>query len=1276
MKNGIIFLLMVAVFPQTLHAATTIQRPGVSRDAEIVSVRGDSSARLMPQEAWEPAVAQQTLTAGDSIKTGAYGKLDLLFIDGTQVKVNHKTLLVIKEVRKPSSSKGTTLGLQNGEIWSRAKSTPHSLKIVTPSATAAIRGTDWDISVDDSGTSNLVVLKGTVELANEMGSVTVLAGESARAESGKPPVKMVLVRPKERVQWISSFTFDVPRMVVYSPSRTIDATSIAELKLAVVRNPADSASREHLAGLLYNSRQLDESLEQFNELLRIEPSNATALTFTGMILLDRGDADGAAARFAKVPKSSDGKFAAEATLGLAGAALQKNNLPRAEVLLAGLPRNTAPAVAGIALASFRAFLGEFAPAVELCREFALRYPGDERFPVLTAEIMLAMDDAPQALAQIEKALAVNPDSSAAHAVRGRYFYLDGKGREAESAYRASLARDPFNSGGLSELGRLLMERGEYEEAKRLLDRVVGQSSSWHSGWSRRGQLLNWLDDLRGAARDFRTAVELNPSDYESLDGLGYQALKEGRPRDAIEMFLKAGTIEPKFAQPHIFLAIAHYQLDEVDRALEELRLAESLDPRDPLPHLIAYIIYSDTYRPFQSIHEAKRALELMPNLKSINPVEKTQEGISNLGASLLGLGMTEWATSYAEESFDPFDASGYFFVSKKYDSNPLVYVSENVQGFLMDPLAIGQHYRYQDIVARPYNNLRVNTTIADEGGSFTHIHKATQQGFVRDPIDVRYLLDYERTDRDGFRKNGFQRDNTLTYAFGARPDFKNGMFLYGGLRDRKYGDPGPDRAEYEANDTNRLLAFEIDAGYNYRLGNKNNLLFNFRYSLTTMNYTNPDPNGSGLNDAQLSLITAFGLDGARSYLNQGVFDFTNESVLQGPWSSPYYGTDSTGIARTRAAQIGAVPVSANIPGSIDPNSSVSRKGVREGYNYQLKHLFQLGEQHQISWGAEYSPIHFKVSSTYASSMAGAAIFREDYLLWGGLGVPTGWLTIPAMHIENYDLTLNQDSTYVGAYVNDRWKPFERLLIDAGLFYEYFSNRLNTNRDFNPRLGIALKLHRDHIIRGAYQKRTLEAFDMTLAPVTTAGLFFDWIQLYPGSRVTDYQATLESRWNDRLFTSVGYEIRDYKNPDFEFNLYSKRNRAEIVTAAANAILTDSLGFYVRYKHTDSKNHDEPSFGKTTPLVPKHSLAAGVVFVSPRHYKVALSTNYVAGQYGDDANNYRMPDFFTTDLSASWEPLRKRVLLSLDLKNIFDRKYESEMLRPAAGRSVFLKMEYRF
>ena len=71
---------------------------------------------------------------------------------------------------------------RKGTVWARAARGGGSLTIDTPAAAAAIRGTDWSLTVNGDRTA-LIVMEGTVELANPQGSVTVRQGEAAVADS-------------------------------------------------------------------------------------------------------------------------------------------------------------------------------------------------------------------------------------------------------------------------------------------------------------------------------------------------------------------------------------------------------------------------------------------------------------------------------------------------------------------------------------------------------------------------------------------------------------------------------------------------------------------------------------------------------------------------------------------------------------------------------------------------------------------------------------------------------------------------------------------------------------------------------------------------------------------------------------------------------------------------------------------------------------------------------------------------------------------------------------
>lgn len=132
----------------------------------------------------------------DAIKT-LQGKLGITFEDETKVQVNENSKLVIDDFVYDPKSKSGKLGAKialgtvryaSGQI---AKNSPQNVALNTPSATVAVRGTDFTATVDELGESTIILLPscpndrptrtvkdiesncktGTIEVTNDVGSV-------------------------------------------------------------------------------------------------------------------------------------------------------------------------------------------------------------------------------------------------------------------------------------------------------------------------------------------------------------------------------------------------------------------------------------------------------------------------------------------------------------------------------------------------------------------------------------------------------------------------------------------------------------------------------------------------------------------------------------------------------------------------------------------------------------------------------------------------------------------------------------------------------------------------------------------------------------------------------------------------------------------------------------------------------------------------------------------------------------------------------------------------
>ena len=108
----------------------------------LVSFNGDVGYRSTPAQKWQIAQDDQVLAAGSQIKTAAVSSANILFPDGTQIKLAESSELTIRAA-KPRSKKAlssTDLLLSRGKLWGRAKDQPDQLSVSTPTATAAVRG--------------------------------------------------------------------------------------------------------------------------------------------------------------------------------------------------------------------------------------------------------------------------------------------------------------------------------------------------------------------------------------------------------------------------------------------------------------------------------------------------------------------------------------------------------------------------------------------------------------------------------------------------------------------------------------------------------------------------------------------------------------------------------------------------------------------------------------------------------------------------------------------------------------------------------------------------------------------------------------------------------------------------------------------------------------------------------------------------------------------------------------------------------------------------------
>jgi hypothetical protein len=190
-----LLVLAAAALGLVTPSAADVLPRGSTPAGSVIARKTGEEARFIEIGNWRTVDIKQDLLAGDTLRTNAHGQLAILFSDRTQVRLGRNTTLVVKAIGKAAD---TVFSLRSGALWARAERGGLGLTVETPAAAAAIRGTDWTMTVDAGGKTSLIVLEGLVQFSNPQGSVSVAAGEAAVASIGQAPTKVLIVDPKDR----------------------------------------------------------------------------------------------------------------------------------------------------------------------------------------------------------------------------------------------------------------------------------------------------------------------------------------------------------------------------------------------------------------------------------------------------------------------------------------------------------------------------------------------------------------------------------------------------------------------------------------------------------------------------------------------------------------------------------------------------------------------------------------------------------------------------------------------------------------------------------------------------------------------------------------------------------------------------------------------------------------------------------------------------------------------------------------------------------------------
>ena len=260
----------------------------------------------------------------------------------------------------------------------------------------------------------------------------------------------------------------------------------------------------------------------------------------------------------------------------------------------------------------------------------------------------------EAAKHLRRSLDLAPNSANSRFYLAKISETEGDLGRAEEIYREIVRMRPNHARALAALGRLALKDGRLQQAEGLLTRSISLDPDYRQAHYTLGLLYSQTGEIEKAREELGRAEELRQAAARPAEGLlirdagtdevrrldpdspvlqtfrrGVEAHKQGDHTQAEAAYLEVVSEAPGFAEAQMNLGLLLHDLNRLDAAIDRLRTAVRLDPRQPEAH---YFLGMDLYLTSQfegALSSLRKTRQLAPDTPQLSYW---------LGLTLLALG--------------------------------------------------------------------------------------------------------------------------------------------------------------------------------------------------------------------------------------------------------------------------------------------------------------------------------------------------------------------------------------------------------------------------------------------------------------------------------------------------------------------------------------------------------------------------------------------------------------------------------------------------------------
>jgi len=186
-------------------------------------------------------------------------------------------------------------------------------------------------------------------------------------------------------------------------------------------------------------------------------------------------------------------------------------------------------------------------------------------------------------------------------------------QDAETCFRAVIAKNPDSATAHNNLGIALVQNGAADEAIAHYQKALELDPAYRFAHYNIGAALLEKGQVDDAIPHLRTLLKMDPNHPKAYYSLATALAKKGETDQAIAYYERALKLAPDFADVHGSLANALLEKGDIDSAIAHYRKAVELDPKNPTAHYNLAVGLVRKRQLDEAIAELKTVLQIQPD---------------------------------------------------------------------------------------------------------------------------------------------------------------------------------------------------------------------------------------------------------------------------------------------------------------------------------------------------------------------------------------------------------------------------------------------------------------------------------------------------------------------------------------------------------------------------------------------------------------------------------------------------------------------------------------